>query len=150
MINTHIHTYSQTSTFWTGSECAFSKKYEIPSQGVTWQYVPNLVQLCDPYELEGREMRHKVIFRNGYYTQLSSAVVTLATHIQTCSQTSTSTLGSESAFSKECENPSQGPTRQYGPKLVQFSDAQCQKEESFYMKLFRGMCIICHFIQLQY
>ena len=44
-----------------GSEIAFSKECDIPSQGLKWQYVPNLVNKGGPHLLEGRETGQDVI-----------------------------------------------------------------------------------------
>ena len=44
-----------------GSEIAFSKECDIPSQGLKWQYVPNLGKEGGPHLLEGRETGHEVI-----------------------------------------------------------------------------------------
>ena len=44
-----------------GSEIACSKECDIPSQGLKWQYVPNLVNKGEPHLLEERETGHEVI-----------------------------------------------------------------------------------------
>ena len=45
------------------SENNFSKKCDIPSEGLKQQYVPNLVEEGGTYELEVREIEHEVFFQ---------------------------------------------------------------------------------------
>ena len=37
----------------------------------------------DPYKQEGKEIGNEVVSRNGCYSQFSSAVVMIATHLET-------------------------------------------------------------------
>ena len=67
-----------------------------------WHLFLKLVYVSDHYKMEGREFRHKAIFRNGCHTQFRSAQGITASPIQTFCQTATWNLKKESANSKKC------------------------------------------------